>query len=251
MKNSLWWAMGFFCVGIMLPTAAQAQKMYISLYTGNTYTNSSDVRFNQPSTNSDFTVRGLRFDSRYLKESPYYGIRVGTWFHKKSPLGLSLELRHHKAFGHVNASRPVDGTIKGQPVSGTQRVDNYVTDFRLTDGINTINLSLYYRWLFAPSPGFDEGRIQTYIGGGPSYYVTYVHSDVNGVHHPEGGYVGEGFGLNLVSGVKYGLTNRFSLFGEIAYSDSRKKTLSIGEGGEASLDIRSTHFIFGLTYKVF
>ena len=233
------------------PVRHTLRKLTFSLYTGNTNTRPSDVYLNQPTTNSSFTIRGLRFDSRYLKEAPYYGIRLGTWFRKRSPLGVSFELRHHKAFGHTDGSRPIDGKVQGQTVSGTQRVDKYVTDFRLTDGINTLNLMLNYRFAFAVSPGFDEGRLQTYFGAGPSYYVTYVHSNIVGVRHPEGGYDGEGWGYNLLSGASYGLTNRFSLFGEFAYSSGRRKILDTGDGGTARLDINSFHATFGITYKVF
>ena len=235
---------------LLVSPSARAQRLVLSFYSGNTFTKPSDVHIIQPSTNSDFTIRGMRFDSHWSREAPYYGTRLGTWFSGNSSVGTDLEFRHHKMFGRVNALRPLDGLIQGKSIHGVEKVDRFVRDFRLTDGVNTLATNLYLRESLGGAGHYERGAAQGYTAVGAPYYITYAHANVNGVAHPKGGYRGIGSGLHFFVGLRYGITDRFGVFGEIGYSEARKKTVEIGQGGTATLDIRTFHYNGGISYTL-
>ena len=216
---------------LILCSAANAQKLYFSLYTGNTQTRRSDLHLTNPALGTNLYIRGVGFDAHPLKTSLYYGLRVGTFFKKRSPLGLDLELRHYKAYGRVNESRPVDGRFNGTVQSGVQPVNNFVQKYNVTNGVSSLALNLQYRWMLDRSTAFDEGRIQPYISAGPTFYILWPFNLVNNREGGGANYRGAGFGYQGHVGVRYGLAPHWNVFTEIGYSEGDKKHIGIAQGG--------------------
>ena len=240
------------CAALILLSApvAHAQKLAITLYTGTTSTRRSDLHIVTPSQNTDLTIQDLGFRGRALQSSYYYGLRVGTYFHKHSPLGLDLELRHYKAYGRVEENRQVSGTFLGQPVSGTQPVNNFVQKYNITNGVSTVGLNLQYRWMLEKSKAFEEGRIQPYVGAGPTFYILWPFNLVNNQSGGGANYRGAGWGYNAFGGVRYGLAPRWNLLGEFGYSQGYKKHIDTADGGKSTVNLNTFHFNVGIQWAV-
>lgn len=237
--------------GFLAPRTAHAQKLFIDLYTGHTETRRSDLRLLSSGLQTDGIIRSVGFRGRPLEGSPYYGVRVGTFFRKQSPIGLDLELRHYKAYVRVDEDRRFEGVFGGQALNGSQRVSNFVQAYNITNGVSTVALNVRYRFMLQKSNAFAEGRIQPYVSAGPTYYILWPFNAVAGQSGGGRNYQGEGWGYQGMVGLRYGLAPKWFLFGEAGYSEGFKKRVDIAGGGTSSVNLNTYHVNFGVSYAIF
>ncbi|MDQ3816784.1 MAG: hypothetical protein M3362_03705 [Acidobacteriota bacterium] len=227
--------------------ATACAQTYISVYTGTSYTQSSDLRIHQQSTNTDATFRGVSWRARPFHQSPYYGIRFSRFFERSRHLGLSFDYTHYKIYARTDRTVSVGGLWNGATVNETARLDKRVQDFNISHGVNMGGVNLLYRWTKKGNASFPEGRVQPYAGGGPVYYVPHSESTID--NRTTGGrYQGSGFGFQLLGGLQYALTRRVSLFAEAKFNAGHA-TVDTADQGRADTRLRTFHALTGFSFS--
>ncbi len=238
--------MGIGVVFCMTGLAANAQTS-LSLYTGFSKTQNSDLHVRQPSTGSDAVFRDIGWVGRPFENPPYYGYRITHYLKNRPQLGFAVDFTHYKMYANPNEVAPVSGVWNGAPVNTTAPLNERVQEFSISHGVNTLSLNVLYRWLGRPMERFPQGRLQPYVGGGLAYYILHPENTVNNQHNDEK-YEGSGVGLHLLGGVSYALTPRISLFTETKF-DAGKAKVNTGGQGKADTDIRTFHLLGGVSYQ--
>jgi len=237
-------ASGIALAAALVARPAAAQTTF-SVNTGTASTASSDLRIRQPQNGTDILFRGIDWSTRAFSGSMYYGYRIEHYFKNRPNLGFDIDFTHNKAYSNPDQIVATSGTFGGQPVSGDTRLGDRVQEYRITNGINTIGLDVLYRFPGRAAPGYPNGRLQPYVGGGPAYFIVYGVNTVNGA---EGGrkYENSDFGFQLKAGARYFLSPKISFFAELKYTDGVGKP-SVA-GGDSETNLRSTHTLIGLGY---
>ncbi len=218
----------------------------ISIYTGVSLNRPSDLRIMQPSTGTDATFENVHWRGHPFQGSRYYGYRLMTYLPKQPRLGIGLDFVHYKVYARVGQDRRVVGTWLGEPIDTVAPMSDRVQEFRITNGVNVFTLDILYRFPQGRSDTFPDGRLQPYVGGGPSYYVLFPINRVNNESNQQRGYRVSGYGYTLQAGVRYGITSRTAVFVETRYNRGDAK-VEIANGGKADTDLRTTHIQGGLS----
>jgi opacity protein-like surface antigen len=225
---------------------AGRRRYQISVFTGVSLARPSDLRLLQPSTGTDATFWNVHWKGHPFQGSRYYGYRVMTYLPRQPRVGIGLDFVHYKVYAQVNQDRRVTGTWQGDPVNTVAPMRDRVQEFRITNGVNAITLTVNYRCGLDRSNAFPEGRLQPYVGGGPSYYLMFPINKVNNKSNKQHGYQSSGFGYTLQAGVRYGVFRRGAVFLETRYNRGDAK-VEIADGGKADTDLRTTHIQGGFT----
>ena len=114
----------------------------------------------------------------------------------------------------------------------------------VTGDLASTSLALNGYYDFTPVSG---GRVTPYVGAGIAY-VTEVDFDVIG-----GSAAGEysdrgGIGFQVMAGVDYALSDRWSINGELRYFDAGRQDLT-GAGGTLSTDYQTFDLIVGTSFN--
>lgn len=235
----------FFLVAIAAASRLAYAETTVSGYLGNAWTRSSDLTITQAVTNSDATFQGVDWESRSFESPPYYGLRL-AWFIEPYPSwGVALDFTHYKVYARTGDVVRVNGRWNGSPVDESAPLENRVQSFSISHGVNYVGLLGLYRFRLDPSEAFPHGRLQPYVGIGPVYYINHPESTVNGLHSE--GYESDGWGYQAVAGLRYMVTNRWSLFGEVKFSDGRADVDVAGDGS-ATTSLRTVHAVFGVGF---
>jgi opacity protein-like surface antigen len=235
-----------FAAGVVLAAAQAYGETSLSVYTGTSYTWASDVRIQQPASHSDAIFHGVSWDANPFKPAPYYGIRINYFFPKQPQWGVGLDYTHYKAYARTGDTVHVEGTWQGAAINEVARLDERVQKLDITHGVNIAALDVLYRWQMWRSAAFPRGRLRPYLGAGLAYYVLNSENTINGQSHTSG-YQGSGFGYQLLAGVQYGLTSRFSLFVETKYNQGNAR-VDVADQGHAETRLRTVHAIAGVSY---
>jgi lipid A oxidase len=225
--------------------AARAES-YFSVYFGQSKTESSNLRIQNFSTNTDATFHGVGWDDHSFESPPWYGIKLGGWSESDPNWGVELDFVHYKVYARTDETVPVSGTWNGAPLAGSQRLDTHVQRFDISHGVNFIGLSVLYRLTGRPTPSFPHGRIQPYVGAGPTYYIQHPENRIDGVPNKQR-YEFDGLGWQALGGVRYGVSRKVTAFVEAKYSQGRASVATAG-GGSASTHLRTWHGTGGIQY---
>lgn len=230
----------------------QHRSTYIAFYTGRTSAASSDLHLIQPQLGTDVTYHDVDYEGKPQTGSPYYGFKAGYYFPKAPRVGLELEFNHAKMYARVGESKLLTGTWQGQAVNGVERMADKVSEYRITNGINSFTLNLLYRVPISVSDKYPDGRFQPYVGGGPQYTVLYSINTVAGLEAKEK-YHPNGWGYQLLGGVRYLIHPHLGAFVEGKYQHGDAVSLiadqDANDGGRGVTDIRIAHFAGGLFYQ--
>ncbi|HKC64226.1 MAG TPA: hypothetical protein VKB86_11335 [Pyrinomonadaceae bacterium] len=231
---------------VCLSEATACAQTYISVYTGTSYTQASNLRIRQQSTNTDATFRDVSWRARPFAQAPYYGIRFSRFFERSKHLGLSFDYTHYKIYARTDRVVSVSGLWNGAVLNESARLDSRVQDFNISHGVNMGGINLLYRWMKQGGASFPEGRVQPYVGGGPVYYVPHSESTINN-RTTNGRYQGSGFGFQLLGGLQYNLARQFSLFAETKFNAGHA-TVDTADQGHADTNLRTFHTLAGFSF---
>ena len=237
---------------IVAPQARPRQRVYLSVYTGTTASQSADLRLLQPRLGTDATYHDVNWTGNPFIGSPYYGAKVGYFLPEVPRLGFEFEFNHAKMYARLHESKLLTGTFDGQPVNSAEPLSSRLQRYQITNGINSFSLNVLHRIPVAVSEKYPDGRFQPYIGGGPQYTFLYSINSINGRgvverYHPNG------WGYQLFGGVRYVATPRIGLFAEGKYQhgDAVSITADAGDsaGGRGVTDIRMAQLAGGVFYQ--
>ncbi|MCA8884843.1 MAG: outer membrane beta-barrel protein [Rhodobacteraceae bacterium] len=192
----------------------------LSAYTGYQTAPHSVVEGNDPGGvgKFDFTAG---WEGKSSAMPPYYGFR-GTWW-RSDTLGYGVEFNHAKVYSD-------DGT----------RRDNGFETLEFTDGLNILTANVMRRF---PS----ESRSWTpYAGGGLGVSIPHVEVTTSG--GKTFNYQLAGPAVTWVAGVKYPLTDTWSVFGEYKGTYSMNK-VDLDNGGDLETNIVTNALNVGVSFS--
>lgn len=221
--------------------AVQAEDL-VSAYTGSSFTRQSDLHIVQGAAGSDVTFRGVDWSARPLHPAPYYGLRYTHFFPASLAWGVAIDYTHYKVYAKTDRSVPVQGLWNGLTVNTAAPLGNYVQQFEISHGVNTLSINGMYRWLDAAIFG---GRFQPYAGAGLTRYWMHSENMVGGVFH-ETGYQSSGYGLQVLAGASYRITPQVYAFAEAKFNRA-KANVDIADG-QAETRLRTMHALVGMSY---
>jgi opacity protein-like surface antigen len=217
----------------------------MSAYLGKSWTRSSDLTISQPATSSDATFQDVGWDSKSFSSPLYYGLRVTHFIEPYPSWGVAVDFTHYKIYARTSDAVRVHGRWNGSPVDETAPLETRVQKFNISHGVNYIGLLGLYRFRLEVTDAFPYGRLQPYVGIGPIYYIDHPESTVNSLMSER--YQSSGWGYQVVGGMRYAFTDRWSLFGEVKYDQGRANA-SVAGDGSANLSLRTGHAVFGVNY---
>jgi len=219
----------------------------MSLTTGMSQTAPSDIHFSQPGLGTDATIVDVPWRGHPFQGSRYYNYRIGvSGLFRQHHIALFADMLHYKAYARVEKSRPIIGTWDGVPVNETTPIDDRVQEFRITNGVNVISLTVQYRWAVQRSHQYPLGRFQPYIGGGPSYYILYPINIVDHQGYNHHGYEDSGWGYMFQAGIRYNLFRHTAFLFETRFTRG-DADVTIDQG-QAETDLRTMHGLAGLSF---
>lgn len=230
----------------------RTRSLYVSFYTGTTFSKSSDLRLLQPRLGTDVTYHDVNFSGKPFIGSPYYGFKVGYFLPKSPRIGFEAEFNHAKMYVKLGESKQLTGTWQGQPVNGVEPISNRVDKYQITNGINSFSFNVLYRVPVMVSEKYPDGKLQPYVGGGPQYSFLYSINIIDGMgveekYHPNG------WGYQLFAGARYLLNAHLGAFVEGKYQHGDAVSIIADEGakdgGRGITDIRMGQLAGGLFYQ--
>jgi opacity protein-like surface antigen len=232
--------------GLARPARAQT---FFGFASGNGWTLNSDLRLIQPATGTRLTFRNVTWNAATQRSAPYFNLRVGRYFRPRSGLGIEFNYTHFKAGLNLDTTVQITGVENGQPVNTAAPVSSRIQRLDLYNGVNLFGFNLLYRFPGdSPTPSFPRGRVQTYLGIGPTFFWIHNSNIVDGVK-TDAGYQASGIGFEALFGVDYGLFKHGSLFVEGKYSDGMAR-LKAANGITLETPLRSMHLLLGFTYRL-
>ncbi|OSP56881.1 outer membrane beta-barrel protein [Pseudoruegeria sp. SK021] len=192
----------------------------LSVYTGVQTSPHSVVKGNDPSGIGDFDFTA-GWEGKSLSMPPYYGIR-GTWW-RSATVGFGLEFNHAKVYADKD-------TLK----------DNDLETLEFTDGLNILTVNAFRRF---PS---EDRRWTPYIGGGVGISIPHVEFESTG--EDTFNYQYGGPAVQWVAGVKYPLTETWSMFGEYKGTYSRND-VDLEGGGNLETNIVTNALNLGVSFN--
>ena len=234
-------------IGCLGGATAHAQTT-LSVYTGTSSTQSSDLRIRQPALGTDAVFRGVRWEGKPFENPLYYGYRITHFLKNRPNLGFGIDFTHYKIYAKTGDVLPVSGTWQGAPVNERAPLNQRIQEFSISHGVNTLGVNVYYRFNGRATERYPQGRLQPYLGAGINYYILHPENTINGVENEER-YQGSGYGLQFLGGAQYGITPRIGFFLEFKY-DSGKAKGDTASGGSGETDVRTTHLLGGISYRL-
>jgi lipid A oxidase len=204
-----------------LPAAAETQ---ISVFGGANWNFSSDVKVSGTGTAADGT-QSIDWDGGSFELPPYWGVRGTYWLSSAPNWGIAIDYAHQKAIADLGGA-----------------AGNSFERLEFTDGNNVLLIELLYRL----NP-LMRGTLVPYVGVGVGVTIPHVEvTPVNGSKTYE--YQLAGAAAQIMAGLEYKLTDKWSLFTEAKLSYTHIDADLTG-GGSLQTDLWSPQIAVGLSYR--
>jgi len=194
------WALFLLC----LPPLEVGAEMYVDIYGGAVFTNKTDVTVS--STNGTTTTnQGLSVSDTWT-----VGGRTGYWLDRFDWLGFGLDV----FFFRVNAP----GQSAPSTVTGGGQATTSLAPFQWSLPVFGIGFDvLRLRIPLLRSDAYPHGRLQPYVSGGPSLFITYAGTPMN-VQPQNQHETDVSVGAKVDAGVTFMLTKNIGLFTQYRFT---------------------------------
>lgn len=199
------------------PAAAEIE---LSFYTGYQTAPHSRISGTRGSGGGAYS-EVIGWDGKSFAAPPYYGLRATWW--RPNDIGFGVEFTHDKVYAD-----PAD-----MP-TGFSRLE-------FTDGHNIITANVSKRWSRRWADSFKP-----YVSGGVG--IAMPHVDVTEGGNRTFGYQVTGPAVRLTAGVKYEITDRWSVFGEYQFTWSDNKA-DLAGGGSLNTTILTNALNVGVGFS--
>lgn len=202
----------------------------ISFYTGINAAPHASVKFSGAQAsygipNGSYSTEGWKAEP--FSSPVYWGLRYNYWPQASSPWGYGLDINHSKLYA------------KEMPNSNGARLTSRL---EFSDGMNTLMMNIYRRYLGVQSMG--GGEPYWGIGLGISYPHVEVTSALTGNRTFEYQYTG--FAAQAMVGLRYSISENWMAFGEFRSQYIPVKA-DLDGGGQVKVEFINNHFSFGVS----
>lgn len=234
-----------FSAAVCMFSVGAHAEFQISTYNGYSYSLDTDFDITQPGGGgTDMTLHDVESDGKSFSfhgGPPYYGGRVIYWIPSVANLGFAVDYTHAKIAPDLNQAVTVSGTRDGGAVSGQETLNQTVSKFEFTDGLNLLTFNALYRLsqykTFVP-----------YVGAGVGLSIPHVEFRRANSNVQTFEYQIAGVAAQVLAGVEWRIWRNISAFGEYKLSYAQVDG-DLAGGGSLETDIWTNHFIFGVSYR--
>lgn len=218
----------------------------LSVYSGRSSTNDSNLTIDIPGQNTRLTYRNVRWKDKSLDMPFYYGNHLNYWPSSDATIGFGLEFIHMKVYLDPDQVTQVSGTQNGNPYNEVEPIGNTLQSFNISDGINYVTFNVIGRQKLRRSERYPSGQVQPYLGIGVGVVIPHAESAISGDDQAE--YETDGFSWQLFGGVEYRFTPDWGVFLQYRYTDY-KASVKAAMGGTAHTRFISNHVVLGTSYR--
>ncbi len=261
LRKSGWFFVAIMTLGVFLPSLAHSE-FYVGGYLGPSFVGSVDPhweffkstdldKFDKPEPSGKYVwatrdARGVSVDPSLL-----LGGKIGYWFTRKSVFGLQMP-SWLKYFGfeldisYQSLHWPAQD-VKVEPV-------NYIKHMWVNASALTAAFLFLARYGFFPDAEVPFGRLQPYIGMGPSIFVSNTYANLGKDFRS----TEADLGFAVEAGLRYMIYPRISLFGAFRYRyqpnhvGADDSILDFAPASWSYVEMQSTYqfydLIFGVAY---
>ena len=223
---------------LLLATVPARSEWSLAAYAGGTRTHSSSIDFTRAGSEADFRLEDVSFESRSFDSPIYYGYRAGYFFNDW--FGVEAELIHAKVHAETEREVRIAGTVDGEPIERTAPMEDYVSRFDISHGVNLLLANAVFRRALGADADSSWLVLTGRVGMGSS------------VPHPETTVLGEsqeqyevgGLSLQAAAGVEVRLWRGLFALAEYKFTHA-KMDLQIA-GGAAMTTLDTHHGVAGL-----
>jgi hypothetical protein len=216
----------------------------LAVYTGTSWTHSSDLRISQPGSGSNAEFHGVRWESKPFASAPYYGVRV-SYFPESSCLGANIDFTHYKMYAETDRVTSVRGTWNGLPIDTSVPMSALVQTFEISHGVNLTSLNVEYRRPFDQNSEFTR-RWSMHAGAGVAVYLPHAEGSINGISSA-GNYQRAGEGYQLFAGAEFRLMTRLGVFFDTKFDDG-ELDFNLAPAARVQTRTRTVHALAGLAW---
>jgi len=199
--------------------SATHAELMLSVYTGTSWTHSSDVRVEQPGSASNAEFGGVHWAPKPLHGAPYYGVRLSYFHDEVARFGGNIDFTHYKMYAATDHVAAVRGTWNGVPINASVPMSALVQNFEISHGVNLTSVNFEYRWSSQAGSPFAR-RWWPHVGAGVTVYFPHAEGMINGVP-AMGDYQRAGQGYQLFAGTEYRLMSRLGVFIDAKFDDGQ------------------------------
>jgi lipid A oxidase len=216
------WISGVAVAALCLCPLSASAETQLSFFGGANWNFKSDVQVDVSAKNIH-DVRSVDWDGGSFELPPYWGVRGTHWMGKN--WGIGVEYIHAKALADIDFAN-----------------DGVYDRLEFTDGNNLLLLEVLYRF-----NSTFHGTVVPYVGVGVG--VTIPHVEVTLDNHTKTyEYQLAGAAAQIMAGLEYKLTDRWSVFTEFKLSYS-SIAADLQGGGSLETDLWSPQIALGVTYR--
>lgn len=215
----------------------------LAAFTGVGVTGDSNLEIREPERGTGLLFRDVSFDDKSLSfdSAPYYGWRVTRLSTARPWLAFAFEALHFKIFAETDRVVETEGTFRGESVEGPIRMDSFLQQYDVANGVNLLMLEGILR-----RADLVGGRLELYTGLGAGPTVPYTRVTLGG-SGGSGHYELSNLGGQLFAGGAWRLGRRWDLFAEAKLT--RTTVDGTFDGGESEVGLTTRHAVAGLAYR--
>ena len=227
-------------------SAADAELL-VAVYTGTSWTHSSDLRLEQASSASNAEFRGVHWEPRPFRAAPYYGVRLSYFPDPAAHFGGNIDFTHYKMYADTDRVTSVRGIWNGAPIDSSVPMSTLVRNFEISHGVNLTSLNVEYRWSSGTESQLGR-RWWPHVGAGVTVYFPHTEGAINGVP-AVGNYQRAGEGYQLFAGTEYRLVNRLGVFADAKFDDG-KLDFNLAPAVRVQTRTRTVHALAGFAWHL-
>lgn len=220
-------------------------EFVFSIFSGVSIVEDNDLRLHQPG--GDLTFHDASYKSKDFQNPLYYGARISYFLPKHSNWGFGFEFFHSKMYLETGDTVRVTGDRGGARVDDSEPINNTITAFSISHGLNILAADAIYRWQFGERGHGLASRFQPYLGGGMGVAIPHVESTIGTTSFEQ--YQLDGPAFVGFAGVNFDLAKHWGLFLEYKFSYVELGNLTV-PGGSYEVSPMIHHFIAGVSFKL-
>jgi hypothetical protein len=231
-------------MSVSLARPASAEWTFAA-FLGGARTQSTSLTVTQPSEGTSVALSPVDYRSESFEPPYYYAYRVGVFPGSRS-FGIEGEFIHLKVIADTSRTTNADGTIAGQPVSGSRALSSVVERFSISHGVNLLLVNAVFRRTAAIAREGDAPRWILTGRAGVGASIPHPESTIGGLTLER--YEWGSVSLQGAAGVEVRIARRLFVAGEYKLTRTTQD-VSIA-GGSARTPLTTHHLVGGLVVHV-
>jgi hypothetical protein len=212
----------FLCAIVLVPARAHAQ-WFLSGGVGGNATHTAAIHIDKPGEGTSLVFHDVAFKARPFDSPIYYDWRVGRTIGSSGHFSVEFEFTHLKVIAHVEREVRVTGTLGGESIDQTMRIDAIVQGYAMTHGLNFLLVNLGWRRPIG-------GPLSLVLRAGAGETLPHAETTVEDLHREQ--YEFAGPAAHLAAGVALRLFGPLSATADYRITAARPRITIVNGSGQ-------------------